>query len=233
VTTNTTDQQILLPVNTDLNDVVTHLAGAVNNGSGSGIESRLVKRYLSAADRTARNPTPATGELSIRADQLPVSYEYYNGSNWILMHCNVVTTSDQSWTSNVTAADVANTLPAGVGFSIPMAANSRWRFSAYLITTSSTGQLSATGIQPSGCVTDGQILGVNTSGSYYNTIVQNATATTFGLGIFSTASTEHIHGHILNGSTAGTWKMQFAQGVSSANTSFLLKGSIFTYEQLA
>ena len=233
MTTLTTDQQILLPVGTDLNDVVTHLTATVNNGSGSGIESRLVKRYLSAADRSARNPTPATGEFSIRADQNPPTYEYFNGTNWLLQKCNIVTTLDQSWTSNVTFADVANTTPSAVGFSIPLPANSRWRFSAYLITTSSTGQLAAQGVQPANCSTDAQISGVNTSGTFYNTIIQNATAATFGLGTFSTASTEHIHGHILCGVTPGTWKMQFAQGSSSANTSFLLKGCIFSYEQIA
>lgn len=60
MTTLTPDQQLTLPVNTDINDVPTHMT--LYN---AGVERRLFKRYLSTADRTARNPSPQTGEISI------------------------------------------------------------------------------------------------------------------------------------------------------------------------
>jgi hypothetical protein len=48
-----------------------------------GVEGRLVQRYLSIADRTARNPAPFEGELSYLADLN--RYETYTGSAWITL----------------------------------------------------------------------------------------------------------------------------------------------------
>ena len=86
MTTITTDQGLIIPANADLNDIPTSFGSfsGANPSTGlsgtSGVESRLVKRYLSATDRAARNPTPATGEMSFRADA--GVFEYYNGSAW-------------------------------------------------------------------------------------------------------------------------------------------------------
>jgi hypothetical protein len=46
----------------------------------TGVESRLVERFLSIADRTARNPAPFEGELSYLADLN--RYEWYTGTAW-------------------------------------------------------------------------------------------------------------------------------------------------------
>jgi hypothetical protein len=75
MTTITTDQQLTLPANGDANDEVT----AMTSYNG-GVENRLVKRYLSAADRAARNPTPNAGELSYRADGL--IFEAFVSGTW-------------------------------------------------------------------------------------------------------------------------------------------------------
>jgi hypothetical protein len=48
--------------------------------AGSGVENRLVQRFLSIADRTTRNPAPNEGELSWLLD-LNV-YQYYDGATW-------------------------------------------------------------------------------------------------------------------------------------------------------
>jgi hypothetical protein len=89
MTTTTTDQGIIVPLGSDLNDMVTALAQLLGSStvtpglSGTGgVESRLIKRYLSAADRAARNPTPATNEVTIRADN-PGILEYYTGAAWV------------------------------------------------------------------------------------------------------------------------------------------------------
>lgn len=81
MTTLTTDQGIILPSAGDNANGPTAFAAAISTPAASSIESRLVKRYLSAADRTSRNATPQTGELSFRADG-PI-YEWYNGTAWI------------------------------------------------------------------------------------------------------------------------------------------------------
>lgn len=75
MTSTTDDQQLVLPVNTDLNDVPTHMASY-----NSGVESRLVKRYLSATDRSVRNPAPQEGEISYLRDIN--AYEFHDGSGW-------------------------------------------------------------------------------------------------------------------------------------------------------
>jgi hypothetical protein len=49
----------------------------------TGVEGRLVQRYLSIADRTARNPVPFEGELSYLADLN--RYETYTGTSWITL----------------------------------------------------------------------------------------------------------------------------------------------------
>lgn len=75
MTTTTDNQGLILPADGDLNAVPTHFA--LYN---TGVESRLVQRFLSAVDRSVRNPSPAEGELSYLADTN--IYEWFNGSTW-------------------------------------------------------------------------------------------------------------------------------------------------------
>src|SRR5689334_15518535 len=56
---NSADQGLVLPIQADAASEQTAFA-SYNTGS----ESRLVKRYVDLADRTARNPTPTPGEIS-------------------------------------------------------------------------------------------------------------------------------------------------------------------------
>lgn len=76
--TLTTDQGLTLPLATDADNVP--LSMTAYNGPNS-VESRLVKRYLSVADRTARNGAPTEGELSYLLDIN--RYEYYTGAAWL------------------------------------------------------------------------------------------------------------------------------------------------------
>lgn len=85
--TTTSDQQINFPANSDVNDGPTAFANALGanpttgaSGTG-GVESRLVKRYLSTSDRSLRNTAPATNEVSARADA-PGKLSIFNGSTW-------------------------------------------------------------------------------------------------------------------------------------------------------
>jgi hypothetical protein len=102
VTTLSTDQGLVLPTPPDGDNVPLSFAGY-----NTGVESRLVKRYLSAADRTARNPTPATGELSFRADQQ--AYEWYTGSAWSpFILTGAWSSYPAEWSSTGTAPSVGN-----------------------------------------------------------------------------------------------------------------------------
>lgn len=75
MSTPTTNQGLILPVDTDLGDVPKDLA-AYN----AGVENRLVQRYESAVDRSVRNPAPNKGELSYLADT--DVHERYDGTTW-------------------------------------------------------------------------------------------------------------------------------------------------------
>jgi len=66
----------VLPSSGDSSDAVTAFTSY-----NDGVESRLVKRYASAAERTVRNPTPNEGELSYLTDS--GRYYSYDGSSWI------------------------------------------------------------------------------------------------------------------------------------------------------
>lgn len=107
---NTSDQAIPIPIVGDNANVpvsIGALMGAnptTGASSNAALESRLVKRYASAADRTARNPSPATGELSWRAD-LP-GYEYYTGSAWTALSAKGFLTEATDTTSNVSTTTV-------------------------------------------------------------------------------------------------------------------------------
>ena len=75
MTTTTTNQQLVLPANGDLNNVPTHIALLA-----ASFENRLVQRYQSAVDRAVRNPSPVEGELSYLIDSNV--YEWRDGATW-------------------------------------------------------------------------------------------------------------------------------------------------------
>ena len=76
----TTNQGLILPDGTDNANVPLTFTDFVTT-AGSGVENRLVQRYLSIADRTTRNPAPNEGELSYLNDLN--RYETYTGATWI------------------------------------------------------------------------------------------------------------------------------------------------------
>lgn len=73
---NTANQQITLPIGTDAAD-----APQAFIDQTADLENRLVQRYLSDADRTARNPAPNLGELSIVTAN--TWYDRWTGAKWL------------------------------------------------------------------------------------------------------------------------------------------------------
>jgi hypothetical protein len=76
----TTNQGLILPDGGDNANVPLTFTDFVTT-AGSGIENRLVQRYLSIADRTTRNPAPNEGELSYLSDLN--RYDSYTGASWV------------------------------------------------------------------------------------------------------------------------------------------------------
>lgn len=78
----TPNQGLILPDGTDNANVPLSVSELVQGTSPTnGLENRLVERYLSIADRTARNPAPVEGEFSYLADLN--RYDSYNGTLWV------------------------------------------------------------------------------------------------------------------------------------------------------
>lgn len=73
---NTANQQITLPIGTDAAD-----APQAFTDQTADLENRLVQRYVSDADRAARNPAPNLGELSIVTAN--TWYDRYTGAKWL------------------------------------------------------------------------------------------------------------------------------------------------------
>lgn len=98
----TTNQGLILPDGTDNANVPLTFTNFVTT-AGSGMENRLVQRYASGADRTARNPVPNEGEISYLADL--DSYFTYNGAAWVPLVKGYVT----SLTRSANSASVTTT----------------------------------------------------------------------------------------------------------------------------
>lgn len=76
MTTNTADQAITIPVTGDPATIPAHISTFIGQ-----MESRLVKRYVNDADRTARNPTPVAGEMSYLTT--PGRFDRRQGAVWM------------------------------------------------------------------------------------------------------------------------------------------------------
>lgn len=112
MSTTTTDQGLILPTGTDVNDVPTALSRLITGGSiaspvpASSLESRLFKRYLSVADRSTRNPTPAEGEGGFMMDTN--QFVVYNGSAWTIVAGYVMDASDSTSNVGTTTTEVVS-----------------------------------------------------------------------------------------------------------------------------
>jgi hypothetical protein len=113
--TLTTNQGLSLPATTDADNVPVSMTAY--NGP-NGVESRLVQRFLSIADRTARNPAPAEGELSYLADLN--RYENYTGVAWVPIYpATVFAASIASYTTASVVFTTAGAALLGVTLVVP------------------------------------------------------------------------------------------------------------------
>lgn len=94
----------------DVNNIPTHMDALITGGASGravGLESRLVKRYASAADRTTRDGSPIAGELGYRTDVK--KWEGYDGTNWVVPSSTVI-----AYGIRTTASPGATTTELGV-----------------------------------------------------------------------------------------------------------------------
>jgi hypothetical protein len=100
----------------------------------SGIENRLVERYVSIADRTARNPAPNEGELSYLSDL--DRYETYTGTVWLtLLPANAFNNVTTSFTNTSTVYTIAGGTVVGETIVVPNSGRIRVDWSAQMSNT--------------------------------------------------------------------------------------------------
>lgn len=88
----TPNQGLVLPDGTDNANVPLSFSELINGSGASSLENRLVQRYLSIADRTARNAAPNEGEISYLNDLN--RYDGYTGTAWIPLYPQTVFSFD-------------------------------------------------------------------------------------------------------------------------------------------
>lgn len=130
----TPNQGLVLPDGTDNANVPLSMTDYNTN-----LENRLVQRYLSVADRTARNALPFEGELSYLGDL--DRYEFYTGTAWTTL---LPAYSQTYNVAGVVTGAVAFTTVGGpvIGVSViaPSSGVLKANFSAYLDNTTAGQQ---------------------------------------------------------------------------------------------
>lgn len=126
----TTNQGLILPDAIDNANVPLTFTDFVTTPV-SGMENRLVQRYLSSADRTARNPAPIEGEISYLSDLN--RYDGYTGTAWVALYPQTqYAAAVASFTSAVTTYTTAGAALLGVTLQVPLSGQVRVDFSAEL-----------------------------------------------------------------------------------------------------
>lgn len=212
--TNTSNQGIQLPVGADTAD-----GPVAFTNQTAGVEGRLVMRFASIADRTARVPVPIEGQVSHLADVDRI--EVYDGTNWISLYTRsryafVRKSVNESLNTNTVLQNddvLFAPLPtAGIfGFALdifydgPDAGDIKFAFTA---PAGATGIYAAHAISTAGAaaVGTGQFGGTTT---FPNTLICGTTGT-------GTPLLAIIKGEITMGGTAGNLQLQWAQNTSDA-----------------
>lgn len=213
--TDTTDQQITTPTGTDAADNPVAFVNQV-----ADLEPRLVRRYTTEADRTARMLSLTENAISTLATEDRV--DIYNGTNHISLHsralfANKFRTVDAAAINNSVALvsdavlfaalptagrfqfdltlfyDSSTTADFKVAFTIPAAAVIRWG-----------------GVGPSTTVASGVGPG------QFSVAIGSGTTIVYGGSGVGTGNTVAImvRGNVLMGGTAGNLQVQYAQQVA-------------------
>lgn len=221
--TVTPDQGLTLPIQADAANEQTAFA---NYNGSNGVESRLVKRYINLADRTARNPTPTAGEISFLTTP-GIHYRYTGTAWWELYPITAFKATETQVVNNSTAFvndshlvigmqasaiyildghliyDTGNTAKIKAQFTVPAAASSfQWA-----LTASDTAATTTTGVP-----------NWSTPGGVGNALSRGSA----GIGTFLSGQ---IRGDVTTGVNAGNLQFQWAQNALEAVNTRVKAGS--------
>lgn len=209
------NQGIITQVGTD----PANLPGAQTSWD-SVMENRLVQRYASIADRTARNPAPNEGELSHLADV--DRDEVFDGANWISLYRRSLFALIRKSADQFVISSTALTNDTEFLVALPTAGTFMWRHMVFFdgaaaadIQFAYTFPAGATmrwgGVGPSTAVAAGIGTGV------FQSATASGGAIFYGTSAVGTVDYAVLEGDIAMGGTAGNLQFQFAQVASTAS----------------
>lgn len=221
--TDTADQQITRPVGGDLADVVTAFTNAL-----ADLETRLVLKYASFADRAGRHTVPIEGDDSDLAAEDRA--DTYNGSAWISRTARGFY-ARKLRTSNAAAINNSTVLVADSTLTVNLAeANRTYRFGGRIYFDGSTaGDFKMTLVFPAGTtLAKWGILTADatTATSVSRTVVtvSGNTADVAGAGV-GTNTFVDFDGVIILGATTGNLQVQYAQRAADPTNLTVQSGS--------
>lgn len=223
MSTNTPDQQLTMPVGTDLADNPQAFVDYT-----ADVETRLVLKYTNVADRTARHTAPVESDLTGLAAEN--RFDVYDGSNYVSLaaridHVFVRRTSDGASVNAstvlvndpilVAAVDSGGTYmwEAWIVYDSSTAADIKFAFTT---PTFSAMRWSGTGLATTATTSTGDVKIATVS-------VSGTSADWGGIGV-GTITVAKIEGFIVT-TAAGNIQFQFAQQTSDATNTTIRNGS--------
>lgn len=210
--TDTTDQQITLPIGADSADNPVAFINFV-----ADVEQRLVRHYTNLADRTARMLVLSENALSTLATEDRV--EVYDGTNHVSLYSRSLfsqtrVTPAQTLTQNSTALQNVTNLFAPM----PTAGNFAFRASIFY-SSAAAADIKFAFLLPAGASIvwngDGVVTGSGTTGDgTYNTAGGSDVALSYGGAGVGTGLFCHIEGAYVAGGTAGNLQFRAAQNTA-------------------
>lgn len=226
---NSPDQQITTPVGTDAADNPNAFLDQL-----ADLETRLVCRYASVADRTARHAVSIENEFSTLADLDRA--EIYDGTN----HISLLTRSYGTLARRVADAAAINASTVLVSDAVllaPLVINASYYWDEVLFYDSATAaDFKVAFTWPAGSTARWGIMGLGTPGAtdmVASTVTASGTSVAVGgLGV-GTGTWCKIEGFIDTAGTAGNLQTQYAQQISDPTNTTVRRGSILRVYRVA
>lgn len=222
--TNTTDQQITIPIGTDGADAPQAFIDQI-----ADVETRLVLKYTNVADRTARHTAPIEGDLTGLATEN--RYDAYSGAAYVSLDARsyhgwaVRTVDGTAGTGLVNNVTVLQNDPLQV---VALDSGARYQWEAMqFYDSSATADIKFAFTTPTFSAMRWGAVGAATAGL---TDIQVATANASGTSIayggngVGTTLTLVMQGFIVT-TAAGNLQLQFAQQVADPTNTVIRNGS--------
>jgi hypothetical protein len=224
VPTVTANQGLTIPIGADPANAPTAFTAFAG-----GVENRLVQRFASVADRTARNPTPNEGELSYLADLNTISY--FNNAGWEPYRNFVRRTANSAAVNNSTVL-----VNDGV-LQLPVLANAVYEMKLVLLyNTNSTADIKIGFTAPAAAAMNFAQVGAGLTPGTLEGDVRLAFTTLAGTLAYGGIGADYYgraEGVLVMAGTAGTLTLQFAQSTANASNTIILAGSALWLKPVA